>query len=275
MMSTQPLHLTHLLPAIDAKLMSLLRELSKEDWEKQTVAKKWKVKDVVAHLLDGNIRGLSLLRDDFFGEKFAGQSYEDLVAFLNGLNADWVRAMKRVSPEMLIYLYEATGSVYSSYLSSLDPLMPSKLAVSWAGESTSPNWMHTAREYTEKWLHQQQIRDAVGKPGILTAEFFVPFMDTCILALPFTLRDVDTKEGTSIRLTVTGPIQKSWTIARDKSWEFVASKNRPDADVVVPADIAWKLFSKSLRPDDVRAHVQIIGDRDLGETAIKMVSFMA
>jgi len=38
------------------------------------------------------------------------------------------------------------------------------LAVDWAEEMESKNWMAIAREYTEKWLHQQQIRDAIQQP---------------------------------------------------------------------------------------------------------------
>lgn len=26
-------------------------------------------------------------------------------------------------------------------------------------------WLDAAREYTEFWVHQQQIRDATGRPG--------------------------------------------------------------------------------------------------------------
>jgi hypothetical protein len=34
------------------------------------------------------------------------------------------------------------------------------LAAAWAGETDSRNWFDVAREYTEKWHHQQQLRDA-------------------------------------------------------------------------------------------------------------------
>jgi hypothetical protein len=37
--------------------------------------------------------------------------------------------------------------------------------VSWAGPDTSPAWLDIARDYTEFWVHQQQIRDAVDRPG--------------------------------------------------------------------------------------------------------------
>lgn len=56
------------LRTLDQMLFDLLRSLTPEEWQAQTVAKRWKVKDVVAHLLDGNIRILSQLRDEYQGE---------------------------------------------------------------------------------------------------------------------------------------------------------------------------------------------------------------
>ena len=128
----------------------------------------------MAHILDGNIRVLSGLRDKYQGEKPYINSYQALLDYLNYLNAEWVKAMKRVSPEMLIDLLKHTGEPYFKYYVSLNPFENAVYSVAWAGESESKNWMHIAREYTEKFLHQQQIRDAVGKQEILTKEFYIP-----------------------------------------------------------------------------------------------------
>jgi uncharacterized protein (TIGR03083 family) len=272
-----PLDLVHLLPVIDRKLMELLHSLTPGEWQQQTVAKLWKVKDVVAHLLDGNIRILSMLRDDYQGESPNIQSYQDLLDFLNGLNADWVKAMKRVSPSMLLLLHETTGKPYCDYYASLDPFDKSPFAVNWAGEDESKNWMHIAREYTEKWLHQQQIRDAVNKPGLLTKELFYPFIDTFMMALPFTYRDVDAAEGTSVAITVSTEIGGSWFIKKEND-KWVLSKGmtaNPTTQVIIDPDTAWKLFSKSIRPENVMDVVKINGDKDLGEKALGMVSVMA
>ena len=117
-----PIFTAELLPVLDEKLVSLLRSISSKEWFNQTIAPEWKVKDVAAHLLDGNIRSLSMLRDGYFGEQPGNiNSNKDLVSFLNQLNADWVRAMKRVSPAMIIELLLITGKEYCTMLQSLDP----------------------------------------------------------------------------------------------------------------------------------------------------------
>ncbi|MEL6141821.1 MAG: hypothetical protein AAFU67_09415, partial [Bacteroidota bacterium] len=59
----------NLMPQLDEMLIGLLEGLSLNDWEKQTIAPKWKIKDVAVHLMDGNLRSLSMLRDGYYGEK--------------------------------------------------------------------------------------------------------------------------------------------------------------------------------------------------------------
>ena len=100
-----PIDTRHLFKPLQKELIALLKSLNEEDWHKQTVAKAWKVKDVVSHMLDGQLRVLSMQRDRFFGEQPPTiNGYEDLVGWLNQLNAGWVAATKRLSPRVLILL---------------------------------------------------------------------------------------------------------------------------------------------------------------------------
>ncbi|MFT3980804.1 MAG: maleylpyruvate isomerase N-terminal domain-containing protein [Ferruginibacter sp.] len=272
-----PVDVTQLFPVLDKELLSLLKSLSPEEWQAPTIAKLWKVKDVAAHLLDGNIRVLSLLRDNHWGEQPDIQTPQDLLDFLNRLNADWVTAMKRVSPGMLVFLLELTGKPFCEYMASLPPFEKSILTVDWAGETESRNWMEVAREYTEKWLHQQQIRDTVKKPGLMTSALFYPFIDIFMMALPHTYRHMDAPEGSTVKVTVSTDIGGSWWLTKSNN-RWLLSKNGPAATtaaLTIDPDTAWKLFSKSLRPEQVSGFVQLQGDRQLAAKALSMVAVMA
>lgn len=265
-------------PDLDNKLIDLLESLEKEEWNRQTVAKLWTVKDVVAHLLDGNIRVLSNLRDRHQGESPEINSYQDLLDYLNRLNAEWVQAMKRVSPRILIDLLKLTGKPYIEYYSSLDPNAKSEYSVAWAGESESKNWMHIAREYTEKFLHQQQIRDTIGRQGIMTNEYYLPFLEVCMYALPHTLRNTKAKKGSILKMEIIGEVSGKWYVKYDgRKW----NRFKPTVEIQSTTEIfidhyaSWKLFSKSLRPIDLTDKIEIKGNQNLGEKAVEMVSFMA
>ncbi len=267
-----------LIPKLDALLIDVLQSLSPAEWEAQTVAKRWKVKDVASHLLDTTLRGISTSRDGYFGEKAENiHSYADLVSFLNELNMSWTNATKRISPQLLITLLEQNCKTYYSHLQTLDPFAPAIFSVAWAGQESSPNWFHIAREYTEKFIHQQQIRDAVGKQALFTKELFYPFIDTFMYALPHTYRTVDAAEGTTVRVVITTDIGGEWMICKQTNgWSFLTEHTQAaSATLRISPDIAWKLFSKSMNPAEALPHVQLEGDVDLGKTALQMVSVMA
>src|SRR5687767_9501737 len=181
----EPLYTTDLFAPLYRELIVLLRGLEPADWERPTVAGAWRVRDVVAHLLDGALRKVSVYRD---GHALAPDrqihSYGDLVGFINDLNAGGVSYSRRLSPRLLTDLLEMTGRWMAELVESLDPHAPALFSVAWAGESQSENWMDTGREYTEVWHHQMQIRDAVNAPGLLEGRWLYPLLDFSVRALP-------------------------------------------------------------------------------------------
>lgn len=267
----------HLFPLLEQRLIDLLRSLTDEEWQRPTIAKQWTVKDVATHLLDGNLRALSMGRDHYFGEKpGAINSYDDLVGYLNGLNADWVKATRRLSPAVLIQLMEPTGKQYNEELALRDPFAPAMFSVSWAGEDQSVNWFHIAREYTERWHHQQQIRDAVNKPGIITKELYYPVMDTFMMALPYTYRDTPAKENTVVQVTISGSSGGDWFLIKKQNWQLQKKNHLPvTTQVSIDENIAWKLFTKSWRRKDVISNISIKGNEALAEPVLGMIAVMA
>lgn len=274
-----PIQTLHLFPVLDKLLLELLASLSPEEWHMPTVAKLWDVKDIAAHLLDGNIRAISALHGYQSNEPPPQiNNYQDLVAYLNDLNAVWVKAMKRVSPAYLMAQLESTGEQYIQYLHTLPPFAPAMYSVAWAGEDTSLNWFHIAREYTEKWHHQQQIRDAVGRPGLMSKELFYPAIDTFMYALPHTYRNTLADEGTMVKVTVTSNAGGEWYLRQtaDK-WTLMQLPPvyKADASVIINPDTAWKLFTKAITPDAARAAAVVEGDNPLVAPIFGMLAVMA
>lgn len=87
---------------------------------------------------------------------------------------------------------------------SLDPYAPAAFAVSWAGECESLTWFDTARELTERWHHQQQIRLATQRPGIMTPELYRPVVDCFLRGLPYCLREVALNEAAMLLVEISG-----------------------------------------------------------------------
>jgi uncharacterized protein (TIGR03083 family) len=260
MRKPEPILVAHLFAPLHDELLALLRSLSEDEWNAPTVAGAWTVKDVTAHLLDTCLRRLSMHRD---GYKPA-LPFEDLSSFVNGLNAEGVSFARRLSPALLIDLHARHGAEMSSFLSSLDPYAPAKWGVSWAGDEESPTWFDVARELTERWHHQQQIRDATGRPPLYDT-YLGPVLDTFVRALPYTYRDV---KGGPLVLHVVEEGAGVWSLVDNELYSGAA----PDAvaTVTLRGDAAWRLFTR--QKIDPGARVE--GDVRLAEPLLKMVAIV-
>jgi len=175
-----PIFVTELFPKLNAELQELLGSLDDEDWSRPATGA-WSVKDVVgAHLLDTTLRRLAVDRDQYVSPDTPKlETDRDLTNYINQTNAEWVKAARRLSPRLLIELLEKTGQEMYEFFKTLDPYKPAVFPVNWAGEQVSPNWFDIAREYTEKWHHQEQIREAVYRPGLTSREYLFPVLVVC------------------------------------------------------------------------------------------------
>jgi uncharacterized protein (TIGR03083 family) len=277
MHSPVPIVTLPLFPELDRLLLELLRSLSPADWQRPTLARGWTVKDIAAHLLDGNLRTLSMLRDGHFGEAPEDFGYAGIVAYLNRLNADWVRAARRLSPTVLMELLEQSGAEYTAYLNTLDPWAPATFSVAWAGESESQNWFHIARDYTEKWHHQQQIREAVGQAeALMTPELFRPLIETLLRGLPHAYRAVEAPLGTRLQVTIGSEAGGAWQLARTADgWQLAENALAPAATIRLAPAVAWKLFTKGLSPAEARQQAQVSGEEELVAPLFRLLAVMA
>ena len=193
------------------------------------------------------------------------------------MNSDWTKATKRISPQVLILLLKLTGEKVSQYYQSLNLHDKAIFPIAWAGESESYNWMHLAREYTEKWHHQQQIREAVSKQEIMTREFFYPSINTFFMALPYTFSGINAPTNTLIQIQIPTSIGGEWYLQKQvKGWHLVnQSIHSPLTTVIIPPAIAWKLFTKSIRPHEISEEILIHGNLKLGQQVLNMVAVMA
>ncbi len=275
MRPVKPIMTAGLFLPLSRELTSLLRSLTIEEWMRTTVCSPWTVKDVAAHLLGGNLGILWKAEEIPASSHQVEQDYDTVLELINQENDLWVRAARRISPHMLVELLERTDREVSEHFRNLPPFEPARIGVLWAGESQSLNWFNIAREYTEKWLHQQHIREAVGRPLLLGRKWLFPVLDTFLRALPYVYRTVLAEDGTSITLEISGEANGAWTLIRqDQQWKLYSGREpNADCNVQLDPDTAWRLFTKGISPEQVQVHIE--GDEALGRQALTMVSIMA
>jgi hypothetical protein len=269
-----PIYTADLFAPVYAELIRLLRGFDERDWMRRTLASSWRIRDVVAHLLDGDLRKLAGGRDGHRGR--TASSFTDIVDLINEQNASGVAYAMRLSPRVMTDLLEITGRWVSEYVVTLSPHVTSGVAVAWAGEDRSENWMDTGREYTERWHHQMQIRDAVEAERLFHRRWFYPVLDLSVRAFRRSYRDVPAAIGTAVVFEVEAEGDNVWSVIREVSGWSVVRGRAPGAaaGLRADADTAWKLLYNALSVGAARARVAISGDSRLAEPMLRTRSVM-
>jgi len=263
-------------PLLEA-LLELLESLDEADWQRPVhQSGEWTVKDLAQHLLGDEIGILSGKRDRYAGEAGPPETWEGLVGWIDRRNALWVEATRRMSPRLLCELLRVTGEAANAFFLTLDPFAAG-VPVHWAGPEPAPVWLDLAREFTERWHHQQHIRLATGRPGCTGPEYLAPVLATFVHALPVTYREVQAPEGTAVLLHIPGEAGGEWTVLREgERWElYRGSPEQPAAQVELEAENAWRLFTRGLSPGEARARAKLSGDAALAAKALETVSILA
>jgi uncharacterized protein (TIGR03083 family) len=275
MESPKPVIVAALFPEIHEELISLLKSLSAGDWQKPTVCSGWLVKDVALHILGGEIGNISRRRDGCEAN-VSINNWEELVTFINDWNQSWISAARRISPRLLIDLLELAGTQMCAYYQELDPFSIGG-SVDWVGAEPAPVWLDLAREYTERWHHQQHIRDAVGRPGLKQPKYFSPVLDAFIRALPRTYEATNSDENTSVSISITGDAGGRWSVLRENGvWNlYTGAPDKPTAEVFVGQDIAWRLFTRGIDQDAALKQMIFKGDQTLAHKVLGMISIIA
>src|SRR6267378_427640 len=197
-----------------------------------------------------------------------------LIELLRSLGpADWEK--QTVSPRWKVK--DVAAHLLAEFHASRDPYALAPYGVSWAGEEKSTNWFDTAREFTERWHHQQQIRLAVNKPGIMTRELYYPVLDCFLRALPFTYRAVSGRPETYAHIIISGPCGGSWYLCRaEETWRLLEEPfGEKVSETTIPQEIAWRIFTKGIDRESALSEVKVEGDIALGTRVLGMISIVA
>lgn len=271
-----PIHALDALVETDGRLLELLDGISLAEWNLPTIVPRWRVRHVAGHLLDTALRRLSIVRDGFAADGPASAASEDLRAFIDRVNAEGISVYGRLSPPALTAQMRVAVAGLHAHLRALDPHATAAFAVSWAGDTTSPVWFDSARELTERWHHQQQIRLAVDRPGIMTPALYHPVLDCFMRVLPHAYRHVEAAAGTHVECRVDGDAGGTWRLVRSgQRWQLTGDVlDAPAARVAIPQALAWRLFTKGLGRAERNVSVTIEGERALAEPLLHAVAIV-
>jgi uncharacterized protein (TIGR03083 family) len=274
LLTPKPVLVLDLFPAEREALVALLEELSLDDWFRPTSAGEWTVKDVAAHLVADDLGRVSSRRDGHRQPWVPAD--EPLKAYINRRNAEWVAAMRRLSPRVVTSLLDFSRHETQRLFESVDPFALGP-PVNWVGPEPAPNWLDLAREFTERWHHQQQIREAVAAPLLNNPTFLRPVLQTFAFSLVPPYRDLEAPAGSTVQLYVDGPSGGDWAVVRDEAgWSLrVGRANAPTGSVAMNEDTAWRMYIRALGRPDVEARSTFVGDPRLTRPVLEAFALVS
>ncbi len=263
---------------VTEKLLLLLNSLTEEQWYCSTCYPDWKVKDIVAHLLQTGISRLSIQRDAIFkGNEQRSISFSDLSEMIDQNNSIWSDAFSTVSPRVLMDLVTTIEQQLAEYIRTQDLMIDACFPVTWSGQNISENWFDIAREYTERWHHQQQIREAVQAPSLYEKKYFQPVIHTLIHAVPYWYSDQQADNGTRISIRINGESGGNWILIRQMdSWQLNEDDRSLNTQNVIELseDIAWRFLTRSIPVIEAENKIKFSDDSELLRHFLKVRAIM-
>jgi hypothetical protein len=201
-----------------------------------------------AHLLGDDLGWLARDRDRHLGTPPPSADEAGFVRWLDELQLEWVRALRRLSPRLVTELLGWSGPPVVAALQQQDPDRLSG-SVGWAAKGPVPLWLDQLREVSEQWIHRQQLLQALGRRSDLRPDLAGPVLDGLRWAYPFRLGRISAAAGNTVTITVRGPVSRTWhLVAGEDGWRY---RGRPGPQVIATMELttqqAWRLLTNNLR----------------------------
>jgi uncharacterized protein (TIGR03083 family) len=254
-----------------SSLVALGAELADDDWDRPTDCPGWTVRDQYSHVigLEAGLLGRAPAPPlDEYGRHVCndlGQSNE----------AEVVARRDRTGPEIVAELEEVTSARLSALRAMSDDDFAAE-AMSPVGPGTYEDFM--AVRVFDCWVHEQDVRRAVGRPGHLSGPAVDRSLASTMAVMPYVVgKRAGAPEGATVAFDVTGQTARRWAVAvvdgRAKSVPEVPQ----EPTVRISADVStyMALACGRVDPDEELAagRVAVHGDQEIGTTVVRNLGY--
>lgn len=252
-----------------SRLADLGATCTDTDWARPTAVPGWSVQDHLAHLTDLERMLLGLDPVDHTVPEGLAHLRNDV----GSRNEVFVDARRSWSgADVLAEFVEVTGARLAG--------LRACTAEDFAAESWTPMGPGTVRDLLpfrafDSWVHEQDMREALDRPGGCTGPAAEAAMDRIVGTLGFVVgKKVAPPDGTVVVVTTTAPL------ARTVVLEVVGGRAAPRAeaptDPTVRITTAGDAYARLAcgRADPAAVPVTLDGDADLGRRILGALNFL-
>ena len=255
-----------------ASLSELLGGLTDEQWRLPSPLPGWSVQDNVSHIVGTEAM---LAGEPGPSVEIDRDAHQHVRNDIGAFNEQWVESL-RVAPsnEVLSRFRELTGA----RLAALEAMT----ADEWNAESFTPAGKDTYGRFMQIrvfdcWLHEQDIRDAVGTPGHETGLAVEVVLDEMSTALGFVVgKKAGAQSGQRVTFALTdgGVVVRSLHVEVGERAAVVPALNGPATVVLtMPIGVMTRRCAGRVGPDELLDQVAIDGNLELASKILANQSY--
>lgn len=250
-----------------AAIVDLAERLEGSEWGLSTACPGWTVQDNVAHVI--GIEAMLLGRPT--PEVTLPDDLPHVRNDVGRVNEQWIQAYRSRTPADVLVDLRGAVAERRAALAGMDQAAFEAESFTPAGQDTYGRFMRIRT--MDIWMHEQDIREAVGRPGHDAGAAAEAALDEMTAALGFVVgKRAGAPEGTSLRFELTGPAGRVIDVeVGDRARVVDALEGPPTATLTMPALLFTRLCGG--RGADAAA-VDVSGDRALGSAVAGSLGFM-
>lgn len=253
-------------------IMELCSTFTAHEWHTPTDCPGWTVQDQVAHMLGSESRLLGRPAPEHTPQH-TGHVKNDM-GQRNEVWVDWYRSWP--GEQVLAAYREVTGARLR--------VLRAMQAEDFAATTQTPIGPGTMRDLLhirifDAWVHEQDIRRAVKRPGHLEGPVAVHAIGRVAMAMPYVVgRKVQPGDGTTVRFEVTGPAGRTVTIKMEgsRARELADPSAAPTIRLTMDAETFACLGCGRWKPADALqdGRIRFDGDTSLGRAMVEQMNIM-
>ncbi|MFJ4920411.1 maleylpyruvate isomerase family mycothiol-dependent enzyme [Streptomyces sp. NPDC088725] len=248
-------------------IAELVQPLATEEWNWRTPCPGWSVRDIISHVIGmecemlGDPRPIHTLPRDLYHVQ------SDISRYME-MQVDVRR--HHTAPEItseLEYTIIRRNRQLRNENRSPDTMVRAPLGT----EQTLETAMRL-RAF-DLWVHEQDLRTTLGKPGSLDSGGAFVARDVLLAALPKVVaKDAGTPPNSAVVVDVHGPVEFMRTVRVDAEGRGTVD-GAPSLGPVVTLVLDWEAYFKlacgRVRPAAVAERIKVDGDQDLAEAILR------
>jgi len=249
---------------------ALLAGLDDPDWQRPTSLPGWNVKAVVAHIVGTENM---LLGVDAPIATISETTHPHVRNQIGGFNEAWVESLAAEPPADLLARFRADVARRKDALDAISDEQWDAVGFTPAGQDTHGRFMRI--RVFDQWLHELDIRDAIGEPGGESGPAAEVALEEMAVAMGFVVgKKAGAPQGSRVRLTLTGDAGRDIDVEVGERAAVVDELSGPPTlTATMPVGVFARLAGGRADPATLRNQVTLSGDEELGERLVTNMAY--